>query len=125
MRHTPLRILYVEDNPLVREVTCELMAQPTREILATSSAEEALQAFKPDAFDVVVTDISLPGMSGLDMARHILRTAPSMAIIIATGYRLGVDPKSIGPNVRVIEKPFDSPAIDSLLDELCPPIGPD
>jgi FixJ family two-component response regulator len=68
---------------------------------------------------VVVTDVSLPVMSGLDMVRHMLRAAPSMAIIIATGYRLPVDPKSIGPHVRVIEKPFDAPAIDALLDELC------
>jgi two-component system, cell cycle response regulator CpdR len=117
--HNPLRILYVEDNPLVREVTCELLAQPTRHIVAASSAEEALEMFKPDAFDVVVTDVSLPAMSGLEMARHILRDVPAMAIIIATGYRLNVDPKCIGLHVRVIEKPFDAPAIDSLLDELC------
>ena len=100
MRPNPLRILYVEDNPLVREVTYELLSQPGRQILATSSAEEALEVFKPDAFDVVVTDVSLPVMSGLDMVRHMLRAAPSMAIIIATGYRLPVDPKSIGPHAR-------------------------
>jgi len=119
MPQNPLRILYVEDNPLVREVTCELLAQPMREILATASAEEALGVFKPDAFDVVVTDVSLPAMSGLEMARHILRIAPSMAIIIATGYKLHVDLKHLGPHVRVIEKPFDAPAFDGLLDELC------
>ncbi len=119
MPQNPLRILYVEDNPLVREVTCELLAQPTREILAIASAEEALGVFKPDAFDVVVTDVSLPAMSGLEMARRMLRLAPAMAIIIATGYKLTVDLKGLGPHVRVIEKPFDAPAIDGLLDELC------
>src|ERR1700688_4102007 len=72
MSHNPLRILYVEDNPLVRDVTCEWLSQPAREVLAVSSAEEALGVFKPDAFDVVVTDVSLPAMSGLDMARGIL-----------------------------------------------------
>jgi CheY-like chemotaxis protein len=119
MPQNPLRILYVEDNPLVREVTCELLAQPTREILAIASAEEALGLFKPDAFDVVVTDVSLPAMSGLEMARRMLRLAPSMAIIIATGYKLPVDLKDLGPHVRAIEKPFDAPAFDGLLDELC------
>jgi len=119
MLQHPLRILYVEDNPLVREITCELLAQPTREILAIASAEEALGLFKPDAFDVVVTDVSLPAMSGLEMARRILQLAPAMSIIIATGYRLHVDVESLGPHVRVIEKPFDAPAFDGLLDELC------
>ena len=119
MTDKPLRILYVEDNPLVREVTCELLAQPTRQILATATAEEALDVFKREAFDVVLTDVSLPAMSGLEMARQMLRLSPTMAIIIATGYRLPVDLKGLGPHVRIIEKPFDAPAIDSLLDELC------
>ena len=77
MTDKPLRILYVEDNPLVREVTCELLAQPTRQILATASAEEALDVFKRDAFDVVLTDVSLPAMSGLEMARQMLRLSPT------------------------------------------------
>jgi CheY-like chemotaxis protein len=123
MKQGPLRILYVEDNPLVREVTCELLSQPTRQIVAAESAEEALEAFSPDAFDAVITDVSLPAMSGLDLARQLLRAEPSMAIVVATGYRLPVDAKSIGPNVRIIEKPFDAPAIDALLEELCPRMG--
>jgi CheY-like chemotaxis protein len=119
MTNEPLRILYVEDNPLVQEVTCELLAQPTRQILATATAEEALDVFKREAFDVVLTDVSLPAMSGLEMARQMLRLSPTMAIIIATGYKLPLDPKGLGPRVRIIEKPFDAPAIDRLLEELC------
>jgi CheY-like chemotaxis protein len=119
MTNEPLRILYVEDNPLVQEVTCELLAQPTRQILATATAEEALDVFKREAFDVVLTDVSLPAMSGLEMARQMLRLSPTMAIIIATGYKLPLDPKGLGPRVRIIEKPFAAPAIDRLLEELC------
>jgi CheY-like chemotaxis protein len=112
-----MRILYVEDDPLVREITCEMLAQPAREILAVASAEEALGVFKPGAFDVVVTDVSLPAMSGLDMARRMLVLAPTMAIIIATGYDslVGLD---LGPRVRSIKKPFDVPQMDGLLNEL-------
>jgi two-component system cell cycle response regulator CpdR len=112
-----MRILYVEDDPLVREITCEMLAQPAREILAVASAEEALGVFKPGAFDVVVTDVSLPAMSGLDMARRMLALAPTMAIIIATGYDslVGLD---LGPRVRSIKKPFDVPQMDDLLNEL-------
>lgn len=113
-----LRILYVEDDPLVREVTCELLAHPARAILAVSSAEEALSVFKPGAFDVVLTDVSLPAMSGLDMVRAMLKLAPTVAIIIATGYDLQVGLGDFGPRVRTIRKPFDTPQIESLLDEL-------
>jgi CheY-like chemotaxis protein len=118
-----MRILYVEDDPLVREVTCELLAQPTREVLAVSSAEEALSVFKPDAFDVVVTDVSLPAMSGMDMARRMLKLAPAAAIIIATGYDLQGGLERLGPHVRAIRKPFEVPELDGLLSELCRETG--
>jgi CheY-like chemotaxis protein len=113
-----MRILYVEDDPLVREITCELLAQPEREILAVASAEEALGVFKPGEFDVVVTDVSLPAMSGLDMARRMLTLAPTMAIVIATGYEALVGMDGMGPRVRSIRKPFDVPQMDDLLNEL-------
>jgi CheY-like chemotaxis protein len=113
-----MRILYVEDDPLVREITCELLAQPEREILAVASAEEALGVFEPGVFDVVVTDVSLPAMSGLDMARRMLTLAPTMAIVIATGYESLVGMDRMGPRVRSIRKPFDVPQMDDLLNEL-------
>ena len=61
---TPLKILYVEDNELVREVTAELLAQEQRQIVACADAEEALRKFSENSFDVVITDVSLPVMSG-------------------------------------------------------------
>jgi CheY-like chemotaxis protein len=114
----PMRILYVEDDPLVREVTCEMLAQPAHEVVAVSSAEEALSVFKPEEFDLVVTDISLPGMSGMDMARHMLKLVPTAAIIIATGYDLHIGLERLGPHVRAIRKPFDLPQLEGLLNEL-------
>ena len=73
-----LRILYVEDNDLVRDITCEFLALPNRSVMAVASAEEALEVFEPNAFDIVVTDVSLPAMSGLDLARQLLQRAPSV-----------------------------------------------
>jgi two-component system, cell cycle response regulator CpdR len=114
-----LRILYVEDNPLVREVTSELLAQDSRQVVALGTAEEALCAFRADPFDVVITDISLPVMSGLDLARNILTLKPAAPIIIASGYALTSVVQNLGPNVRTIVKPFEAAQIDSLITDLC------
>jgi CheY-like chemotaxis protein len=116
---SPLRILYVEDNPVVREVTSELLVQTQRHIVALGTAEEALQEFAEQAFDVVITDISLPAMSGLDLARKILTIEPKAPIIIASGYFLDLSVTTWGPNVRAIIKPFEGPEIDALIEELC------
>jgi CheY-like chemotaxis protein len=115
----PLRILYVEDNDLVREITLEILSSHT--VVAVASAEEALELFEPAAFDVVVTDISLPAMSGLELAREILQRAPTVPIIIATGYNVKGDNFALGERARVIIKPIEQEQFDRLLNELCPP----
>jgi two-component system, cell cycle response regulator CpdR len=116
----PLRILYVEDNELVREVTAELLAQDDRHVVALATAEDALREFKERPFDVVITDISLPVMSGLDLARNILALNPGVPIIIASGYALTSVVQNLGPNVRTIVKPFEAHEIDALIMDLCP-----
>jgi two-component system cell cycle response regulator CpdR len=116
---SPLRILYVEDNPVVREVTSELLIHDERYVVALGTAEEALEEFAEQAFDVVITDVSLPAMSGLDLARKILNIEPKAPIIIASGYVLDLSVKTWGPNVRAIIKPFEGPEIDALIEELC------
>jgi len=116
---SPLRILYVEDNPVVREVTSELLIHDQRYIVALGTAEEALQEFAEHEFDVVITDISLPAMSGLDLARKILDIEPKAPVIIASGYVLDLSLNTWGPNVRAIVKPFEGAEIDALIEELC------
>jgi len=116
----PLRILYVEDNPLVREVTSELLIQEQRYIVALGTAEEALEEFREQPFDVVITDVSLPAMSGLDLARKILDIRPHVPIIVASGYALDLSLQGWGPKVRAIVKPFEAEQIDALIAEMCP-----
>jgi two-component system cell cycle response regulator CpdR len=120
---SPLRILYVEDNPVVREITAELLIHDQRYIVALGTAEEALHEFSEHAFDVVITDVSLPAMSGLELARKILNIEPKAPIIIASGYVLDLSLNTWGPNVRSIVKPFEGAEIDALIDELCAPHG--
>ena len=114
----PLKILYVEDNAVVREVTAELLAQDKREIVACASAEEALEEFHKSAFDIVITDVSLPVMSGMDLARSLLRLKPRLPIILASGYALDFALENWGSNVRAIIKPFEPPEIEALISDL-------
>jgi two-component system, cell cycle response regulator CpdR len=113
-----LKILYVEDNALVREVTAELLAQEQRQIVACADAEEALKEFAENPFDIVITDVSLPVMSGIDLARRILTTKPNLPIIIASGYSLDFGLENWGTNVRAIIKPFEGAEIETLISDL-------
>ncbi len=61
-----MRILYVEDNPELRETIGMLMEGEGRTVTSCASAEESLVLDAGHPFDVLVTDVSLPGMSGTD-----------------------------------------------------------
>ncbi len=114
----PLRILYVEDNDIVREVTRELLAQDQRQIVACATAEEALKEFAAQPFDLVITDVSLPVMSGIDLARSILKLKPRVPVILASGYDLDFAMENWGANVRSIIKPFEALEIEALMNKL-------
>lgn len=114
----PLRILYVEDNAIVREITSELLAQDQREIVTCATAEEALKEFAARPFDLVITDVSLPVMSGIELARSILELKPHVPIILASGYDLDFAIEKWTSNVRSIIKPFEAAEIEALMSEL-------
>jgi two-component system, cell cycle response regulator CpdR len=118
----PLRVLYIEDNELVREITCELLADEAREVVAVATGEEALSVFQQSRFDLVVTDVSLPTMSGIDLVREVKRIAPSMPVVLASGYPIEPADWRLGPQVRTIVKPFDADQMNGLIRDLCPPL---
>jgi CheY-like chemotaxis protein len=77
-------LLIVDDYQLIREVLVELFA-PDHACEAVESAEQALTLLESKYFDVAIVDISLPGMSGLELFGHIRQRWPETQVIIITG----------------------------------------
>ena len=113
-----MRILYVEDNPELRETIGMLMEGEGRTVTSCASAEEALVLDAGHPFDVLVTDVSLPGMSGTDLARRLLADDPLRWVVLCSGYELGSHPTQWGPNVRVLLKPFELEELEQLLTSI-------
>jgi CheY-like chemotaxis protein len=116
-----LRVLFVEDDALVRELTQELLAGEDREVCACASAEEALQELERGRFDLLITDVSLPSMSGMALAHRFIALHPAAAVIIASGYPLELGFDRHGANWRSIAKPIEAEQLDALIEELCAP----
>ena len=113
-----LRVLFVEDNDNVRELSVCILQSDNRDVVALASGEAALESFYKDPCDVVITDVSLPGISGIDLAKRLLKIAPDLWVIIASGYQLPLGLDKLGPNVRAITKPFESEQVEALLAEV-------
>ena len=114
----PLRMLYVEDNAELRETFQEMLEGDQREVVACATAEEALVLWNASDFDVLVTDISLPGMSGTNLARRVLEADPECWVVLCSGYEYGDALSALGPRVRALSKPFELEDLDRLMDEI-------
>ncbi|MDB5758797.1 MAG: hypothetical protein JWM30_2086, partial [Burkholderia sp.] len=101
-----LRILVVEDNEDSRILVCELLNTLGHTVTGVGSAEEALDALKQDGYDTLFTDVSLPGMSGVELARKAAAMAPGIAIVFASGYGASISAHLDIPS-RSLAKPYD------------------
>lgn len=117
-RNPTLRILYVEDNQELRETIGMLMEAEGRSITTCETGEAALQLDAQQPFDVLVTDVSLPGISGTELARAVLAQDPERWVVLCSGYEFGSAVASLGKHVRALVKPFELEELDTLLNEI-------
>ena len=115
---TRARILLVEDSDLVRETTIEFLQELGFAVVAVDSAEAAVTTLNAERFDILFTDISLPGMSGVQLVRHALEQAPDQRCVISSGYGADLDKHEFGRRVVVLGKPYDLAALERTLDGL-------
>jgi two-component system, cell cycle response regulator CpdR len=113
-----LSILYVEDNDTLRETVTELLEGDGRDIVAVASAEQALACCQQREFDLLITDISLPGMPGTDLARQMLAARPEQWVVFCSGYAHPQGLAKLGKNVRTIDKAFEIDEMDALLEQI-------
>ena len=77
-------ILVVDDDDVIRDTLCELLALD-HHCQQASTAEEALRKLAAQSFDVVLTDISMPGLSGRELLQRVLSLYPETPVIIISG----------------------------------------
>ncbi|MBD8638803.1 response regulator [Sphingomonas sp. CFBP 13733] len=100
------RILVVDDDNDVRGVAAQMIEEIGYQVVAAASGTEALTEFGRASFDLVLTDVVMPGMSGVDLARRIRAVAPAMPLLFASGY---ADVATFGDELAaetVLKKPY-------------------
>ncbi|MHC4600297.1 MAG: ATP-binding protein, partial [Planctomycetota bacterium] len=104
------RILLVEDQAGVREFACTALAENGYEVTAATSAEEAIAAFAANGgrFDLVFSDVVLPGLDGLELAERLTSIKPGIPILLNSGYTGDkVDPGEIqAAGHHFLRKPY-------------------
>jgi CheY-like chemotaxis protein len=81
----PMKVLLVEDNEVILRLLAMCLQQGGLVVEQARNALEALQKLEDETFDVVVSDLRLPGINGLDLARRVLDNFGGIPIVIMTG----------------------------------------
>ena len=82
--HRPIKILIIDDEPNVLSVLYSLLS-PSHECKTAGSAIEALEYLKEESYDLVLSDIMMPGMTGLELLAEITRLSRETVVIMISG----------------------------------------
>ena len=108
------RILVVDDDPVVATSFDRVLAPKGYAVITAGGGAEALDKLQREDYDVVYTDIKMPGMSGIEVAREIKASRPWMPVVIVTGYGTEAneaEAKALGVNA-FLHKPLSPDAIE-------------
>src|SRR6478672_1191420 len=81
-----LDVLVVEDDAKARTLVCDMLTTLRQNVHAVSTAEEGLALLRKQRFDLLLADIDLPGVSGVELARAAVEILPSLKVIFVSGY---------------------------------------
>ena len=102
------RILLVEDEEVVRQLTRDLLSRDGYDVVVAAEGEEALELAREQTFDLVITDMVMPKLSGKIVAARLLGEQSDLPIIFISGYAHDILGEGLGVSEAFLQKPFSA-----------------
>jgi len=114
------KILVVDDDENIRDVLEDFLNFEGHKPILAKDGEEALKLFSERDFDVVITDLGMPGMSGWELSRYIKQRKPEMPVVIITGWGAQLSYEDLKKNKVewILSKPFNLDQVQQLLERV-------
>ena len=112
-----LRVLLVEDNDRVREFAAELLGDLHCKVTTAEHGVEALELLEGGEFDLVFSDVVMPAMTGIELARKVAADRPALPVLLATGFSESLT-GSQGAEFKIVSKPYDGGSLARAISEL-------
>src|SRR3989304_510201 len=82
----PRKVLVVDDDPVIGKSFHRVLSSKGYAVITAADGEEALRKLNAETYDMVFTDIRMPGISGIEVAKHLKASQPWLPVVIVTGY---------------------------------------
>lgn len=114
------RILVIEDEELVRDILYKGLSFAHHQVTVAKNGSEGIEIFQNNVFDIVLTDLGMPNLSGWDICKVIKEMSPNTPVGIITGWKVEIDEKENEGKMPdfIISKPFDFNEILNKINEL-------
>ncbi|MFQ5959652.1 MAG: response regulator [Alphaproteobacteria bacterium] len=114
------RILLAEDDESMRGFLAGALSRAGHEVTAVSDGLDAVPLLERIDFDLLLADIVMPGMDGIDLAKRASREIPGLKVMLITGFAaVAIEARSmIAPRAKVLSKPFHLRALVDEVDKL-------
>ena len=114
-------LLYVEDDRVLQQETAQLLKNFFEKIDLAQNGEEGLELFEPGKYEIIITDINMPKVNGVEMVKAIRRKDRHQMIIVISAHdepHYLIDLINAGVQ-RFLSKPIDLTELISILNEFC------
>lgn len=102
-----VRILLAEDDESMRTYLARALERSGYEVVAVTTGAEAVPFIESDRFDLLLTDIVMPEMDGIELAQHAAKVAPDTRIMFITGFAaVSLKAGQSVPQAKLLSKPF-------------------
>jgi signal transduction histidine kinase/CheY-like chemotaxis protein len=104
----PARILVIDDESEVRDALADMLRTGGHQVAVASQGVEGLERFRAEPFDIVLTDLAMPGMSGWQVAQAVKARRPGVPVVLVTGWGVELPAAELRAHGvdRVMTKPF-------------------
>jgi signal transduction histidine kinase/CheY-like chemotaxis protein len=111
------RVLVIDDEENVRDTLADMLRLTRREVVVASHGAEGLEHFRTAPFDLVMTDLAMPGMSGWQVAQAVKALRPDVPVVLVTGWGVELPADQLRANGvdRVMTKPFRIDEVNSVV----------
>jgi CheY-like chemotaxis protein len=115
-----LRILVVDDNENIREMLEDFLNFEGHKPVLAKDGKEALKIFSEQDFDIVITDLGMPGMSGWELTDQIKQRKPEIPVVVITGWGAQLSAGDLKENKvdMILSKPFSLDRVKQMLEML-------
>jgi len=119
----PRRILLVDDDPAIRELLRQVLEEAGYKVVDAGEGKEAIRVARTLHFDLLITDLVMPGREGIELIQHFRQSYSDVKIIAMSGAASGQYLRianALGADA-VLEKPFAMDALVAMVIRLLPP----